>query len=83
MGVVSSKKLPLVGIAVAFVGGALVWAAAAITELGSIAAESSDHAQRARVLTDVPAWVGVAKPLGWILMAGAVVAAGVLWLRRK
>ncbi len=76
-------RLPIVATVVTFIGGGLVWAAGAITELGSVSAESSDPAQRARITADVPPWVRVAKPLGLVLMAGAVVGAGVLWLRRK
>lgn len=76
-------RLPIVAVVVSFVGGGLVWGAGAITEFGSVSAESSDPLQRARIMTDVPTWVGVAKPLGLTLMAVAVVGAGVLWLRRK
>jgi hypothetical protein len=67
----------------AFVAGGLAWAAGAITELGSVASESSDPAQRARVVTDVPGWVSVAKPLGLTMMAAAVLCAVILRLRKK
>jgi hypothetical protein len=76
-------RAPFVAAAVVFAAGALLSAAGAITELGSVSGESSDPSQRARVTTDVPAWVGVAKPLGLTMMAVAVLAAGALWLRRK
>lgn len=78
-----SMRLTFVALAVTFVGGGIAWAAGAITAFGSISAESSDPAQRARIVTEAPAWVGVAKPLGLALMAAAVVGAGAFWLRRR
>jgi negative regulator of sigma E activity len=79
---VQAMKVPRAATAAVFAGGALLWAAGKITELGSVSAQSSDPSQRARIMTDVPAWVGVAKPLGLTMMAVAVVI-GVIWSRRK
>jgi hypothetical protein len=76
-------RVPFAVAAVVFAGGALLSASGAITELGSVSGASSDPSQRARVMTDVPAWVGVAKPLGLTMMAVAVLVAGAFWLRRK
>jgi hypothetical protein len=76
-------RLPFAVVAVAFAGGALLWAAGAVTEFGGVTAESSDPSQRARVTTDVPAWVGAAKPLGLAIMSISALVAGVLWFRRK
>ena len=43
----------------------------------------ADHVMTLAVETAVPAWVGIAKPLGLVMMAVAVVGAGASWLRRK
>lgn len=77
-------KLPFIVVAaVTFVGGGALLGAATITELGSVASESSDRAQTARVAGGVPAWTAFAKPLGLTLMAASLVATGVLLWRRR
>lgn len=76
-------RRPFVLVIVAFVVGGLAWTAGAITELGSVAGESSDSSQRARVVSDVPGWVSIAKPFGLTMMTAAVICAVILRVRKK
>ena len=72
----ATMRLPFMVAAADFAAGVMLWAVAALTEVGSVTGESSDSSQRARITVDVPAWVGVAKTLGITMMALAAVGAG-------
>lgn len=76
-------RSPLVVALVGFGAGALLWTIAAVTALGSVAGQSSDPAQSARIIETVPAWVAPAKVAGLVIMGLALVAGGVASLVRK
>jgi hypothetical protein len=75
-----SRVLVCVG---AWATGALLWGAAALTELGSVTAGSSDPSSRAVMMTDVPPWVSAAKPMGLAVMGFAIVGALVFRAKRR
>jgi len=68
---------------VAFGAGALLWAVAAVSALGSVAGQSSDPAHTAQIVDAVPAWVGPTKIAGLVVMGLALLAGGAAWLTRK
>jgi hypothetical protein len=76
-------RIPLAVPITASVAGAVLWAYAKVTEFGSVAGESTDPSQRARIVAPVPEWIGIAKPLGLTLLVGGGLAAGVLWAARR
>ena len=78
-----AMRLPMFVPIAASVAGAVVWAFAKVTELGSVTGESTDPSQRARIFAPVPEWIGIAKPLGLTLLVAGGLAAGVSWAAKK